>query len=352
MNSYPVLERMLQDMNTQSELYRPTAFWERALTSLVTGLKEGGIENFRALPQSLSFFVPTYAFPLHLMEKERLQPVIDTLHSLETPCKRSTLRVKNFLSGQQLAMADYRVQAASDIDCPPFTNAISESTTGNPLEQFEFDGRRFSRSFLNYLLGINFLKKHVKNQQIENVLEIGGGFGTLGEILLGDNRNNCFYIDVDIPPLSFVSAYYLGHVFGKEHIGSYEELRSSDLLEIEKLKKHYKAACLCSWQLPKLSGKIDLFVNFISFQEMEPFVVENYCNHILRLEPEFVLLRNLKEGKQKKTDSRPQGVETPILGTDYDTFLPGYNLIDTDTTIFGFLTEDGFHSELRLYKKE
>ena len=48
-----------------------------------------------------------------------------------------------------------------------------------------------------------------------------------------------------------------------------------------------------------LEGDIDLFVNFISFQEMEPDIVINYVKRS-QVYPKYILLRNLREGKQKK----------------------------------------------------
>ena len=55
-----------------------------------------------------------------------------------------------------------------------------------------------------------------------------------------------------------------------------------------KIKKLKKITCLCSWQIEKLIGKIDVFINFISFQEMEPEVVKNYIKHVQRLSPKFI----------------------------------------------------------------
>ena len=183
-------------------------------------------------------------------------------------------------------------------------------------------------------------------------MEIGGGFGTLGEILLGDKRNNCFYINADIPPVSFISSYYLKEIFGNSNIADYEDLKDYDILDINQLKQEKKAINITSWQVPKLKGKIDLFVNFISFQEMEPEVVNNYCKYVTSLSPKYILLRNILEGKRRQSDDYIYGVETPIVGEDYDAFLTNYELLATDSYIFGFKTEDGFHSQLRLYVRK
>jgi len=83
---------------------------------------------------------------------------------------------------------------------------------------------------------------------------------------------------------------------------------------------------------------------------MEPHVVKNYLYHVDRLHCRFILLRNMREGKQQKTE-KTFGVEIPTLSGDYDRFLPNYRLIATNVNPFGFRTLDGFHSELRLYRR-
>jgi hypothetical protein len=85
---------------------------------------------------------------------------------------------------------------------------------------------------------------------------------------------------------------------------------------------------------------------------MEPDVVQNYCDHIDRLQPKFILLRNILEGKKKKDKNYQGGVQDPILGDDYNNFLPNYTLLATDSATYGFITEDNFHSQLRIYKRK
>ena len=76
----------------------------------------------------------------------------------------------------------------------------------------------------------------------------------------------------------------------------------NDIFELSKpLEGNVGIDTLCklnflpNWAIEKLYGKIDLFVNFISFQEMEPEIVKNYALHIQRLNPDFLLLRNLRK---------------------------------------------------------
>jgi putative sugar O-methyltransferase len=215
------------------------------------------------------------------------------------------------------------------------------------VEQFEFEGRRYSRSSLNYLLGLALLKRHLGTQPPGTVLEIGGGFGTLGEVLASAGLDGLRYIDIDIPPTSFVAQQYLTHVLGAANVAGYAQTRELPAIEISSLPR---ASVLCSWQIEKLRGTVDLFVNFISFQEMEPAVVANYLDQVTRLKARWVLLRNMREGKQVRKGAGSVGVETPIRSDDYLALLPGYELAERNVLPFGYRTVDGFHSELLLLR--
>ena len=343
---------MLADMASADALYRPTNFWQVASEQILQEIEEHGIGRFKSLPMPLTFFVPTYSFPGYYQDTNSYETVRSALTACLDSPTRALLRLEHLMSGRERAIADYRVFLTDRIDQAPFLDRVSESQVGEPLEQFEFDGRRLSRPFLNYLLGISFIKRHCDIESLGTVLEIGGGHGCLGEIVLGDSRNNGFYIDVDIPPTAFFATWYLQEVFGREAIADHESLSNRETIEIEELRRNYRGAVICPWRLPDLQGNIDLFVNFVSFQEMEPPVVENYLSLIQKLSPRYVLLRNLREGKQIAKNPGEFGVETPILGADYDGFLDRYSLLATNVLPYGHLTEDGFHSELRIYQRD
>ena len=61
---------------------------------------------------------------------------------------------------------------------------------------------------------------------------------------------------------------------------------------------------------------------------MEPEIVKNYVKKIEKLQPKYVLLRNLKEAKQSHKEGQ-LGVETPILSEDYIKFFESYVLLET-----------------------
>ncbi|MGO2074584.1 MAG: putative sugar O-methyltransferase [Pseudoalteromonas sp.] len=338
-------ENLVKQLEKQSSLYKPSVFWQEATAVMLGDLKNNHLENFRSLPSSLIFFVPTYGYPGNSFSKENIQ-------SLKNWVKRENLNKKQeayldqFTTGYSAALADYRTLAASEYGSSSKPNLLSfsESKIGKPIEHFEIDGSYYSRSAMNYLNGLSFLKKHVDISQLNSVMEIGGGFGSLGEIL-HQTLPNVKYID--IPPTIYYATYYLQQIMGKDSVSTYEDIEHKNSINLLSLKKY---SVLPSWTIEMLQGEIDLFINFISFQEMEPDIVENYLNNIDRLQAKWILLRNSREGKALRSKQR-FGVDKSILSEDYIKMLPNYSLIETNVYPYGFKTVDGFHSEIMLFKR-
>lgn len=348
MDQVASLDQARHQLRQQRVAYQPTTFWNAASEQITEELKTHGLAQFRRIPSALGYFVPNYSGAASGITPEQALELRAVLEQKYPAARKSQQALHHFLSGTQAALSDYRVFLASQsAECLPHLHNFSESTYGAPTEQFEWDDKRFSRSALNYLLGLCFLKRHLKGDLPRVVLEIGGGFGTLGEIWSQSDVPGWQYIDVDIPPTQGVAEYYLKKVLGVDRVSGYEDISVAGPTAISDLKP---AAVICSWQIEQLVGQVDLFVNFISFQEMEPEVVRNYLCHVDRLQARWVLLRNLREGKQKKSANHV-GVETPIRSDDYLSMLTNYDLIARNVHPFGFQTVDGFHSELMLLKR-
>lgn len=337
---------LLEQMANQAELYRPSIFWAEASKDIIEQFEKEGLEHFRSQIQPLMYFVPTYGHPGNGIQASIVQSVKTVLEKERVTSKQQAA-FNGFLNGESSALADYRVLQAANFFVE-FKGLLdfSESQIGSPIEQFEFEGKFYSRSALNYLLGLSFFNQFMDLSEIHTVMEIGGGYGTLGEItqkVLPGSK----YIDIDIPPTLFASDFYLSHVFGKDKVTQLENYLELESLLIEDLAP---ISVLPSWKIEALKGQVDLFVNFISFQEMEAHIVQNYLNHVTRLESKWVLLRNMREGKQTRKQHRV-GVEKPILSEDYVRMLPDYELVSTNVLPFGFKTTDNFHSELMLFKR-
>ncbi len=313
-----LLRAMLMDTLSAPAIFRPTNFWASSAVSIIIDLANSGVSTFRRHNSARSFYVPRY---------------------------------KDGPEGEAQALADYRIFLEADDDRhPPHLKQVSESPLGEPSQHFCFDGRHYSRSFLNYLRGLVFLKKMAETRSVRTVLEIGGGYGTLGEILMKSDADRHFYVDIDVPPLAYVATRYLEELLGPENVAAYDRTKDWDTIEISALADTYQAAVLCPWQLPRIRGTFDLFVNFISFQEMEPEVVENYARYVNRHVGKYLLLRNQRHGKKLARKPGEVGVFSPVTREHYLKYFSPFELAGIDSQKFGH-ARNGFASEVMVLKR-
>nr|VFJ67812.1 MAG: hypothetical protein BECKDK2373B_GA0170837_11991 [Candidatus Kentron sp. DK] len=80
--------------------------------------------------------------------------------------------------------------------------------------------------------------------------------------------------------------------------------------------------------------------------------MENYLAHVTRLGAEWILLRNIREGKQVRKENDDVGVDIPILSEDYLAMLSEYELVERNVLPFGYQTVDGYHSEILLMRRK
>ena len=337
-----LINLILEDYKYCKKIYKESIFWKTASNKLLKYIINNGIKNFKNYNVCNSFFVPVYNFKKQILTNSHLK-------LQKSSSKKFIGYYKNLVSGYNQAISDYRVFKASDNhDRYPYLHNFSETKFGNPLEQFNFENKKFSRSTLNYILGLVFFKKYAKNFVPKKILEIGGGYGSLGEIYAFSAVKNFKYINVDLPAQTLITELYLSRLFGSYKVSSYLKTRELKKIKINKLKKF---TSLVTWQIEKLEGKIDLFVNFISFQEMEPNIVKNYLGIISKLKPKYILLRNLREGKPRIKKNKI-GVNKPTKKVDYIKFLKHeYYLLKSNVVPFGYKTYDNFNSELLLFKR-
>lgn len=334
-------------LKEQRVCYLPGSFWKSALEEITSNFVKNGLANFRREIVNLYFFVPTYGQPGNGFTLNTIESLKQTLDPLFNEKQKKYLELT--LDGSFQALADYRTFLASNLTVEENDlKKFSESKIGNPIEHFSFDNRHYSRSSLNYLLGLTFLKKIDPNFFPKKVLEIGGGFGTLAEIIGKTFEKRFTYINADLPPMFKIAEAYVKSCF-KEKESFFDDFSNpSGEIQIEELPSY---SFLPNWRIEDLRGEIDLFVNFISFQEMEPEIVQNYVQIINKLSPKYVLLRNLREGQQKKKNGS-FGVTNPILKEDYITFFKDFDFVESNLLPFGFKTVDGFHSELMILRKK
>ena len=153
------------------------------------------------------------------------------------------------------------------------------------------------------------------------------------------------FLIFDIPPQLYVAHEYLQAVFPSRLI-KYDKanLISEPEKEVEKYKG--KIILLPSWKLPEWSKiKIDLFWNSASFQEMEPDVVKNYLNLVVRMSPQWIYINALPGGNYwGKWKPGRGGTKQPVEEKYYiDNLEKYYYLFCTYDTDY-FLREKDYKS--------
>lgn len=338
------------------EIYAPTIFWKKLIEKNFNLIIKGHIKNFRNLNVGFVGFAPFFSelkrFKIKKNFTDNINKLIDNSDIISKGKKKISFLINSVLTGYERANAQYKLLLTDNIE-PKFYE-FNESKIGNPTEQFKFNKKLFSASSLNYLNGLLFLKKYIGNFDNKIFMEIGGGFGSVGEILHKLKIKNFKYINLDLPPLNIVSEYYLKRSC-KQNIGNHFSYKKNKKILIKKMKK---INCLPNFDIEKIKGKIDIFINFISFQEMEPKVVKNYLNKIKELKPKFILLRNLREGKNTKKNKNKYShnfkffVEKPITSKTYNGLLnDSYYLLNSNVEPYGHKTWDNYNSELLLFKR-
>jgi len=296
-----MLDELLVDLDRCEPAYRPTNFWGPGVERLLAEARERGLEGFKSWPAARHWFYPRYGAGFN---PQRLDMMWRACQQGYPQMGRD--RLTAMLDGTQEVVRDlHAVQLAWDQERWPFEIlGHGESLIGQPPQPYRLtpQGEVWTKPYVNYLLCLAALSRHVHTPP-RSFLELGGGFGVLGEIVTARDAEAA-YVDCDIPPLVAIAAYYLDRL----HPGGVET--PADLpvgpFGIDRL------GAIPSWRLPDLRGTYEVFVNSYSFQEMEPDVVDNYVDLVAGLGVEYAVSLNSRAGKRRASAGRAGGAISPV----------------------------------------
>jgi putative sugar O-methyltransferase len=297
--------RTLEGLATCDPDFRPTTFWGPGLRQLLQDMSDRGLASFKSWPTSKFWFYPMYGCGF-------TNASIETTFTSARAANPAVTQpfFAGALSGSLEARRDFDAARLAwnhgnwlvDLD------GFGESRVGAPPQYFRLAGSNtigWGRPYLNYLLCMAALSQHVSAPP-KSFVEIGGGFGVLGEIVMSRDPQ-ARYVNLDIPPLLTVSSYYLTELFGGDRVLTYaDQVGDTGPIEVE------RSACLPNWRIEDLAGPYEVFVNSFSFQEMEPHVVERYVAAVASVDVRYVVSLNSKLGKPKASSDREIGVIDPV----------------------------------------
>jgi len=350
------VSKQMKAFEDKSTMYKATSFWEPLKILILNDINDYGMEKFKEFSSSLNAFVGRYGPPANGFSEALIDEVYEVAKRGGVSGNNLEM-VRSFVSGEMSAISDYRVLKSEIVGGQKNHwlefEKFSESAYGGFKEQFEFDGKVHSRNSLNYMLMLQFFQKSVGHKIApKSVMEIGGGWGVLGEIIGKCSKSaihSTRYINFDIPPVSTIAEYYLQAVFGKDDCCTFSNIDENEFF-VDDLPKFTVQP---SWRIENLKGEVDLFVNSISFQEMEPEIIRNYLGHARRLNARYLLLRNIREGKRtKRHDHSDDFVVIEPVTTEFyirECKQLGYKAISHNVIPYGRKTADGFHSEISIF---
>lgn len=301
-------KQLLEGVRDCDPTYRPTNFWTPGLRDILADLDARGLDVFKSWPTAGFWFYPSYGRPL-------APGVVDKTFKRAAKAHPALTRLSwlRSLNGFHEAMRDFdAARLAWDQSRWPFDlEGFGESAVGQPVRHYALTESepRWGKPYLNYLLCLAALSRHV-DEPPRNFLEIGGGFGVLGEILM-QRDEQARYVNLDIPPLLTVASYYLTTLFGDRVLTPL----TPDVAESGELDLP-ASACLPNWRLPDVRGPFDVFVNSFSFQEMEPHVVDHYVGMVSDIGVTYVVSLNSREGKRRATAGTEGGVLDPVTSEE------------------------------------
>jgi putative sugar O-methyltransferase len=331
-------DEMLEDMREAPDEYRPTNFWSAYHDESCRIIREQGVGQFRSHHAPIWASFGAVADPL----LGHAKPLLGEGKGLKPAALRSAKKLVRRLPGlrefvitfeklteayeNQLKMLlELSYHYCFNADPEGRLTRVGDSGAGSPHIQMKIGERIYTLHFLRYFLQYLYLCRFVDFDTILGIVEIGGGYGGMAEVIL-KLHPHIVYVDVDIPPQIYIAERYLSACF---------EGRVQGYLESKKQEEVVPESCegkqvftLCPWQLPALRGNFDLFINSASFQEMEPSVVENYARHLDRLVSTYGYIRAMPLGAYLAPRQGVRGVLERTTLDHYRKFFHRFELVD------------------------
>ncbi len=143
----------------------------------------------------------------------------------------------------------------------------------NAIKVFDY---YFDYGILHHLKWYEKIEKYISNNS--NILEIGGGFGSLARIII--KNKNVKYFLIDLPEANLQSNYYLQNHFPEKKIFNYIDFKNK---EISNEINNFDIFILPPNTLEILNKRnfyFDFFINTRSFMEMKKETIKIYFNFI------------------------------------------------------------------------
>ena len=157
-------------------------------------------------------------------------------------------------------------------------NNLPKENIGNSTSLIKFKDVLIDYNKLIHIHWFYTVEQEVlKQNNISNICEIGGGFGSFSELFI--KNYNTKLISIDLPEANLMTAYYLKENFPGKKIYLFENFQNKKLLSHDDFVKNDIFILTPDCKIdPKI--KIDFFINARSMMEMNFDVIKSYFKFI------------------------------------------------------------------------
>ncbi len=318
-----LLDLMLTDSKTQSDLYRPGPYWKNKTKNTSNEIKRYGLTNFRGSTNliGLSYTDNLYidirnAFN-HGFRKifrwlSKTYPLTKIYDSQVSWTK--SYANENIILTQEILNLKQKTKHLLNKYTVPY------SLLGNCLRKAKIDGEDYSTHYLNLLEQHDNIASHINFNNIHSIFEIGGGFGTNIHLLLENYPNIKKVLYLDIPPNLYIGTQYLKSFYGKS-VFDYRDLKDFKSIKFS-TNDHLEIFCIAPWQIEHFESTVDIFMNSHSFVEMPNNIVENYIYQFCRFHDSIntAIALTTYDGFDLDTTSHPTELTTHFKDRKFNHF--------------------------------
>ncbi|MBN2190530.1 MAG: putative sugar O-methyltransferase [Candidatus Aureabacteria bacterium] len=333
---------MLEDTAHSPDIYKPTNYWAVYEKKFLPELRKLGLRDFRSRRDSvLSSFGATDLAPAFGRIDVCKSGIFNNRFTEKIPFWTKFLTLQNHLLNGILPVSSlFRLEELEELLCD-FARLYGEKAGARPLDAFEASlagnpehvikkgGRAYTLPILTCYLRYAYCCNHINFDDIEILVELGGGSGKQAEVIKKLHPEICLLL-FDITPQLYVCEQYLRQVFPGDVV-SYRDTRNMVSVPEERKGKIF---IFGNWKFPILEKiKIDLFWNSAGFQEMEPEVTANYLGYVNR-QSRSVFLREAMKGKELARKKGDHGVLKKTTLEDYKRGLTNFRLVDMSPSLW------------------
>lgn len=286
-----LLQKLMQDMDSAPEIYRPTPYWQGYVKRIHDRIKNVGLVNFRddweiskghgQIRPVLPDIYSDNSAKINILKLLPKFPIFSQISSFYTKQIKAEHNLRKYEHDQLIFSIKELLSTNNEIK--NHIEKLTESSAGIK-EVYDDNMHEFTLDFITHLAQVFLLNTSADIYKFNSIIEIGGGHGKFAEIILKLSDSNQTYCFVDIPPVLYIATEYLRSIFPDRIIDYSQAIEMSNIDE-----KDIKGKILVipPWLLEKIDMKFDFFWNSASFQEMEKNVISSYldvitskCNYI------------------------------------------------------------------------